>query len=141
MFWKRDPEACGLGTCGHIPAVGVVGVRDPEGSRRVVGRNQLVGGILTLGAAAVGSDDCICRTARSAGMALGQYSQVVHILVSVLNTIFEEIAVTNVVVGHIVLHTDIVRTMYRHTTAVGIVNRRVLNVLPLRIANQMPMDR
>src|SRR6478672_3415470 len=50
MLWKRDPEACGLRTCGDIPAVGVVGVRDPEGGRRVVGRNQLVGGSLTLSA-------------------------------------------------------------------------------------------
>src|SRR6185369_5832643 len=47
MFWESHPEACCLRTCGHIPAVSIVGVRDPEGGRRVVGRNQLVGGVLT----------------------------------------------------------------------------------------------
>ncbi len=56
MFWESHPEACCLRTCGHIPAVRIVGVRDPEGGRRVVGRNQLVGGILTLSAPSVGSD-------------------------------------------------------------------------------------
>src|SRR5438309_9280107 len=47
MFWESHPEACLLRTCGRIPAVSIVGVRDPEGGRRVVGRNQLIGGVLT----------------------------------------------------------------------------------------------
>ena len=45
MFRESHPETCCLRTCGHITAVSIVGVRDPEGGRRVVGRNQLVGGI------------------------------------------------------------------------------------------------
>src|SRR4051794_5131012 len=57
VLWKRQPEACGLGTCGYIPAVDVVRVRDPEGGRRVVGRNQLVGGRLTLRSPSVDADD------------------------------------------------------------------------------------
>src|SRR5688572_25134755 len=143
MFWKSQPEACCLGTCGHIPAVGIVGVRDPEGGRRVVGRKQLVGGSLTIltWSASVDSDYCICRITGPVGMAPGQYPQVVQILVAVFNAIFEEVAVTDVVEGHIVLNPDIVRTMYRHAATVGVVNRRVLYVLSLRIANQMPMDR
>src|SRR5580698_9167794 len=47
MFRESQPEARCLRTRGHISAVSIVGVRDPEGGRRVVGRNQLVGGILT----------------------------------------------------------------------------------------------
>ena len=74
-------------------------------------------------------------------MAPGQDPQVAQLLVAVFHAIFEEVAVTDVVVGHIVLNPHIVRTVYRHTAAVGVVNRRVLDVLPLRIANQMPMDR
>src|SRR5262249_45027044 len=140
MFWKSQPEACCLRTCGHIPSVGIVGVRDPEGGRRGVGRNQLVGSILTLTAPSVDSDYCICRITVPGGMALGQNPQVVQILVAVFHAIFEEVAVTDVVVRHIVLNTHIVRTMYRHTAAVGVVNRGVLDVLRLRIANQMPMD-
>ena len=92
-------------------------------------------------APSVDADYGICRITGPVGMALGQYPQVVQILVAGFNAIFEEVAVTDVVVGHIVLNPDIVRTVYRHTAAVGVVNRRVLNVLPLRIANQMPMDR
>src|SRR5688572_66711 len=120
MFWKSQPEACRLGTCGHIPAVGIVGVRDPEGGRRVVGRKQLVGGSLTLTASSVGSDDCICRITGPVGMALGQYPQVAQILVTVFNAIFEEVAVTDVVVRHIVLNPHMICTVYRHTAAEGV---------------------
>ena len=74
-------------------------------------------------------------------MTFGQHPQVPKILVTVFHAIFEEVAVAHVVVCHIVLNPHIVRTVYRHAAAVGIVNRRVLNVLPLRIAHQMPMDR
>src|SRR5205814_8047997 len=98
MFWKSQSEACCLRSCGHIPAVGIVGVRDPEGGRRVVGRKQLVGGILTLSAASVGSDYCVCRITGPGGMTLGQQPQVANVLVPVLNAIFEEVAVSNVVV-------------------------------------------
>ena len=47
MLRQSHPEACCLRTRGHIPAVSIVGVGDPEGGHRVVGRNQLIGGILT----------------------------------------------------------------------------------------------
>src|SRR6187401_2220067 len=63
MFWESHPEACCLRTCGHIPAISIVGVCDPEGGRRVVGRKQLVGGSVTIltWSASVDSDDGICR--------------------------------------------------------------------------------
>jgi hypothetical protein len=143
MFWESHPEACCLRTCGHITAVSVVGVRDPEGGRRVVGRNQLVGGILTILtlSAPIDSDYGIGRITRSGGIALGQHPQVGKILVAVFHAIFEEEAVADVVVRHIVLNPHIVGAMYRHTAAESVVNRRVLDVLPRRIANQMPMDR
>ncbi len=47
----------------------------------------------------------------------------------------------DVVVRHIVLNPHIIGAMYRHAAAVGVVNRGVLNVLPRRIAHQVPMDR
>jgi hypothetical protein len=47
MFRQSDPEAGRLRTRRHIPAVRLVGVGDPEGGGRVVGRTQLIGGILT----------------------------------------------------------------------------------------------
>ena len=76
-----------------------------------------------------------------AGMALGQDPQVVHELVAVLHAVFEEEAVTDVVVGHVVLNAQVIRAMHGHAAAVGVVNRGVLDVLPLRIADQMPVDR
>ena len=74
-------------------------------------------------------------------MTLGQDPQVVHELVAVLHAVFEEEAVTNVVVGHVVLNVHVICAMHGHAAAVGVVNRGVLDVLPLRIADQMPMDR
>ena len=47
----------------------------------------------------------------------------------------------HVVVRHIVLNPHIVGAMDRHAAAVGVVNRRVFDVLRLRIANEMPMNR
>src|SRR5215472_5908775 len=72
MFWQSDPEACLLRTCGHIPAVSIVGVRDPEGGRRVVGRNQLIGGILT----GPGAVNCICRITGPGRVTFGQHPEV-----------------------------------------------------------------
>src|SRR5262245_22515398 len=130
MFWKSQPEACCFRTCGHIPAVGVVGVRDPEGGRRVVGRKQLVGGSLTIltWSASVDSDYCVCRIARPVGIALGQDSQVSNVLIPVLNAILEKVAMTHIVVGYIVLNPHIVGAVYGHAAAEGVVNRRVLDV-------------
>jgi hypothetical protein len=74
-------------------------------------------------------------------MALGQDRQVVHDLVVVLHAVFKEEAVTNIVVGHVVFNAQVIRAMDGHAAAVGVANRRVPDVLPLRIADQMPMDR
>ena len=74
-------------------------------------------------------------------MTLGQDPQVVHELVAVLHAVLQEEAVTNVVVGHVVFNVQVICAMHGHAAAVGVVNRRVLDVLPLRIADQMPMDR
>ena len=74
-------------------------------------------------------------------MALGQDRQVADELVAVLHAVFEEEAVTDVVVGHVVFNAQVIRAMHGHAAAVGVVNRGILDVLPLRIADQMPMDR
>ena len=70
-------------------------------------------------------------------MTLGEDPQVVHELVAVLNAVLEEEAVTDVVVGHVVFNVQVICAMHGHAAAVGIVNRGVLDVLPLRIANEM----
>ncbi len=64
-----------------------------------------------------------------------------HELVVVLHAVLQEEAVTNIVVGHVVLNVQRNCAMHGHAAAVGVVNGRVLDVLPLRIADQMPMDR
>ena len=73
-------------------------------------------------------------------MALDLDGQVVHELVAVLDAVFEEEAVTDDVVGHVVLDVQVVRAMHGHATVVGVVDRGVLDVLALRIAHQMPVD-
>ena len=74
-------------------------------------------------------------------MALGLDRQVVNKLVAVLRAVFEEEAVTDGVVGHVVLNAQEIRAVHGHTAIVGVVDRCVLDVLPLCIANQMPVDR
>ena len=74
-------------------------------------------------------------------MALDLDRQVVDELVTVLRAVFEEEAVTDGVVGHVVLNAQEVRAVHGHTAVVGVVERRVLDVLPLCIADQMPVDR
>ena len=64
-----------------------------------------------------------------------------HELVAVLNAVFEEEAVTDDVVGHVVLDMHEVRAVHRHAAVVGVVDRRVLDVLALCIADQMPVNR
>ncbi len=74
-------------------------------------------------------------------MALGLDRQVADELVAGLDAVFEEEAVTDGVVGHVVLNLQIIRAMHGHAAVVGVVDRGVLDVLPLGIADQMPVDR
>ena len=74
-------------------------------------------------------------------MALGLDREVADKLVAGLDAVFEEEAVTHVVVGHVVLDLQVVRAVHGHAAAVGVVNRRVPDVLPLAFADQMPVDR
>src|SRR5438105_3608538 len=67
--------------------------------------------------------------------------QVADVLVAGLDAVFEEEAVTDGVVGHVVLNLQIVRAMHGHAAVVGVVDRGVPDVLPLRVADQMPVDR
>ena len=62
-------------------------------------------------------------------------------LVAVLDAVFEEEAVTDGVVGHVVLNAQEIRAMHGHTAVVGVVDRGVPDVLPFGIADQMPVDR
>ena len=45
------------------------------------------------------------------------------------------------VVGHVVLYPQVVRAMHGHAAVVGVVDGRVLDVLALRIADQVPVNR
>ncbi len=74
-------------------------------------------------------------------MTLGLDRQVVDELVAVLDAVFHEEAVTDGVVGHVVFNVQVVGAMHGHAAAVGVVNRGVLDVLPFRVADQMPVDR
>ena len=74
-------------------------------------------------------------------MTLDLDRQVVHELVAVLDAVFEEEAVTDDVVGHVVLDPHVIRAMHGHAAVVGVVDGRVLDVLALGIADQMPVDR
>ena len=58
-----------------------------------------------------------------------------------LDAVFEEEAVTDGVVGHVVLNLQVVRAMHGHAAVVGVVDRGVPDVLPFAIADQMPVDR
>ncbi len=64
-------------------------------------------------------------------MALDLDGQVVHELVAVLDAVFEEEAVTDDVVGHVVLDPQVVGAVHRHAAVVGVVDGRVLDVLAL----------
>ena len=65
------------------------------------------------------------------GMALDLDGQVVHELVAVLDAVFEEEAVTDDVVGHVVLDAHVIGAMHGHAAVVGVVDGRVLDVLAL----------
>ena len=145
MLRQGEPETCRVGPRGHVVPVDIVRIGDPESRRRVVGRDQDILGVLAgrIEVRAVRRSERgeVCRDARRVRMALGQDPQVVDELVAVLHGVFEEEAVTNVVVGHVVFNVQVICAMHGHAAAVGVVNRGVLDVLPLRIADQMPVDR
>ena len=146
MHRQGVPEARRFGPRGHIVPVGVVRIGDPEGRCRVVGRDQDILGVLAGQIevlAALHSERAEVRrdAGFAVGMAFGQHAQVVNELVAVLDGVFEEEAVTHIVVGHVVLHPHVVGAMHRHAAAVGVVNRRVLDILPLGVADEVPVDR
>ena len=64
------------------------------------------------------------RDAGLGRMALGLDRQVVDKLVAVLDAVFEEEAVTDGVVGHVVLNAQEIRAMHGHAAVVGVVDRR-----------------
>src|SRR4029079_17495209 len=49
MLWEGEPETCRVGTRGHVVAVNIVRVGDPEDRHRVVGRDQDILGVLAGG--------------------------------------------------------------------------------------------
>ena len=57
-------------------------------------------------------------------MALDLDGEVLHELVAVLDAVFEEEAVTDGVVGHVVLNAQEVRAVHRHAAVVGVMERR-----------------
>ncbi len=123
MLRQGVPETDLLGPRGHIVAVGVVGVGDPERRGRVVGRDQDILGALAL-VGLMSQGQVRRNTGFSVGMALGQDPQVVDELVAVLHGVFQEEAVTDGVVGHVVLHPHVIGAVHRHAAAVGVVDRR-----------------
>src|SRR5690606_9456268 len=139
---KRHPEADLIGAGGHVAHVRIVRVGDPERRCRVVGRNQDLIGVLAvaslLGRAGRGE---VRLDARLRRMTLGLYPQVADELVAVLDAVLEEEAVTDGVVGHVVLDAQEIRAVHGHAAVVGVVDRGVLDVLALRVANQVPVDR
>src|SRR6202021_1302588 len=46
MLRQGEPETCSVGTRGHVVAVNIVRIGDPESRRRVVGRDQDILGVL-----------------------------------------------------------------------------------------------
>jgi hypothetical protein len=74
-------------------------------------------------------------------MAFGLNAEIPHIFVARLDSVLEEEAVTHVVVGHVVLDAEVIRAVHRHAAAVGVVDRRVLDVLAPAFSDQVPVDR
>src|SRR4030095_6053509 len=88
MLREGEPETCRVGPRGHVVAVGVVWIGDPERRRRVIRRDQDVLGVLTGGlevqAVRVRSERGeVGRVARLVWMALWQDRSVLSVLVSV----------------------------------------------------------
>ena len=136
---QRQPETVLVGTGGHIVDEGVVRVGDPVSRHRVVRRQQ---GVL---AGQAGLPDGLAILVRElspfaarlvghAGlgrMALDLDGEVPDELVAVLDAVFEEEAVTDDVVGHVVLDAQVVRAVHGHAAVVGVVDGGVLDVLAL----------
>src|SRR6266581_8125046 len=80
---QGEPETCRVGPRGHVIAVNIVRIGDPESRRRVVGREQDILGVLAgrLEVRAVRRSEWseVCRVARRVRMALGQDPQVVDV--------------------------------------------------------------
>ena len=74
-------------------------------------------------------------------MTLGLDRQVPDELVALLDAVFDEEAVADGVVGHVVLDQQVVGPVHRHAAAVGVVDGGILDVLPLPIAVDVPVDR
>src|SRR5436190_16237033 len=115
MLREGEPETCRVGPRGHVVAINVVRVGDPEARRRVVRRDQDILGVLAgqieVRAGRRSERREVGRVAGLGRMALGLNRQVVDVLVAGLDAVFEEEAVTNGVVGHVVLYLQIVRSM------------------------------
>ena len=71
------------------------------------------------------------RDARLGRMTLGLDRQVADKLGCRLDAVFEEEAVPDGVVGHVVLNLQVVRAMHGHAAVVGVVDRGVPDVRPL----------
>ncbi len=119
---QRHPEAVRIGTRRHVVAVHVVRVGDPETRHRVVrGKQHILGGLAirpdgqaVVEVRALSGCGEPGRDAGLGGMALGLDGQVVHELVAVLDAVFQEEAVTDGVVGNVVLDLQVVRAVHRH---------------------------
>ena len=74
-------------------------------------------------------------------MALDLDGEIPDELVAVLDAVFQEEAVTDDVVGHVVLDAQVIRAVHGHAAVVRVVDGGVLDVLALAlIADQMPVD-
>src|SRR5690606_10998418 len=81
------------------------------------------------------------RYAVQCRVALGLDGQVADERVAGLDAVFHEEAVPDGVVGDVVLDQRIVGAVHRHAAAVAVVDRRVPDVLPRRIAGEVPVHR
>ena len=105
----------------HIYVVpeNIVRIGDPESRRCVVGRDQDILGALPgriEDRFALRSDRAeVCRnTGFAVRMTLGLHSQIVDELVARFDGVFQEVAVTHGVEGHVVFHSHVIGTMHRH---------------------------
>ncbi|MBT6041877.1 MAG: hypothetical protein HOH14_00125 [Gammaproteobacteria bacterium] len=75
-------------------------------------------------------------------MTLGLDCQIADVLVAGLHAVFHEEAVAHSIVGHVVLNLQVVGAMHRHAAVVGIVDRRVPDVLAsASVPDKVPVDR
>ena len=145
MRRKRPPEAELVGPRRHVAPVDVVRIGDPEGRRGVVrGKQDMLRPLASRPPACPQFQSGraeVRRLARQGRMTLGLDAEIVDELVARLDRVFEEEAVTDGVEGHVVLDPDVVGAVHRHAAAVGVVDRRVADVLALAVADEVPVDR